>query len=382
VIISDAFRYEAAHELTQELNSTYRFAATLTSQLGVLPSYTVLGMASLLPHKLLAHKPNGDVLVDGRPTASLEQRNEILEEAGGMACKASDLMGLKRDEGRELVKDRRAIYIYHNTVDSVGESASTEEKTFEGVRKAIDELAALVSFIVNKLNGSHVIVTADHGFLFTETAPGEPEKSKLDEKPEGTVRAKKRYLIGHGLPDHEAVWHGRTKTTAGADGDMEFWIPRAANRFHFAGGARFVHGGAMLQEVVVPIVTVREIEGKSARETKTRPVTVHVLGASHKITANRHRFELIQVEAVNERVKAVTLKVAVYEGNDPVTNVETVTFDSVSEKMDQRKKWVTLVLQDRPYDKKTAFRLVLRDAEGVERQSVPVVIDRAFHNDF
>ena len=29
--------------------------------------------------------------------------------------------------------------------------------------------------------------------------PGEPEKSKLDQKPDGTVKAKKRYLIGHDL---------------------------------------------------------------------------------------------------------------------------------------------------------------------------------------
>jgi len=384
VIISDAFRYEAAHELAGELNGKYRFEAALTSQLGVLPSYTALGMASLLPHETLAYKPGTpDVLVDGRPTSSSEHRNEILKAVGGMACKAGELLAMKRDEGREFVKDRRIVYIYHNAVDSVGDSASTEEKTFEGVRKAIDELAALVSYVVNKLNGSHVVITADHGFLFTESAPGEPEKTKLDQKPEGTVLAKKRYLIGHKLADHEAAWHGNTKATAGAEGEMEFWIPRAANRFHFTGGARFVHGGAMLQEVVVPVVTVREVEGKSARETKTKPVTVHVLGTTHKITTNRHRFELIQVEPVGERVKAVTLKVAVYEGDQPVTNVETVTFESVSEKMDERKKWVSLVLQDRPYDKKTPFRLVLRDAEsGIEQQSVPVVIDRAFHDDF
>ena len=31
---------------------------------------------------------------------------------------------------------------------------------------------------------------------------------------------------------------------------MEFWIPKAAQRFHFTGGARFIHGGAMLQEIV------------------------------------------------------------------------------------------------------------------------------------
>ena len=44
---------------------------------------------------------------------------------------------------------------------------------------------------------------------------------------------------------------------------MEFWIPKGANRFHFTGGARFVHGGAMLQEIVVPVITVRHIRRTS-----------------------------------------------------------------------------------------------------------------------
>ena len=51
--------------------------------------------------------------------------------------------------------------------------------------------------------------------------------------------------------------------------------------------------------------------------------------------------------------------------------------------MDERKKWVPLVLRDRPYDKKTHYHLVLRDAEtGIEQASVDVMIDRAFADDF
>jgi PglZ domain len=72
VIISDAFRYEAAQELTAELNGKYRFGAVLSSQLGVLPSYTALGMASLLPHKSLSYK-GADVLVDGHASAAGER---------------------------------------------------------------------------------------------------------------------------------------------------------------------------------------------------------------------------------------------------------------------------------------------------------------------
>ena len=62
---------------------------------------------------------------------------------------------------------------------------------------------------------------------------------------------------------------------------------------------------------------------------------------------------------------------------------ETVIIDSTSGNMDERKKWVNLVLQDRQYNKKIPYRLVLRDAEtGIEQQSVEVTIDRAFTDDF
>jgi uncharacterized protein (TIGR02687 family) len=381
VIISDAFRYEAAQELTTELNGKYRFEATLSSQLGVLPSYTALGMASLLPHKTLAYK-GIDVLVDGKSSIASE-RDGILQAVGGLACKYDELMAKKKDEGREFVKDKRVVYIYHNTVDSTGDSSSTEGNTFEAVRRAIDELAAIVGYIVNNLNGNHVVVTADHGFLFTETARVEADKSKLNEKPDTTILAKKRYLLGLNLPDHDAAWHGKLSVTAGADGDMEFWIPKGANLFHFVGGARFVHGGAMPQEIVVPVLTVKHVRGKSAQDTKTKLVTVHLLGSNHRITTGQHRFQLIQMEAVSDRVKPITLRVAVYEGEEPVTDIQSVKFESISENLDERKKWVSLVLKERQYNKKTLYRLVLRDAEtGIEQQSVEVIIDRAFTDDF
>jgi uncharacterized protein (TIGR02687 family) len=97
VIVSDAFRYEAAQELTAELNGKYRFEATLSSQLGVLPSYTALGMASLLPHQTLACKGT-DVLVDGQSSIA-SARDGILRGVGGLACKADELMAKKEGEG-------------------------------------------------------------------------------------------------------------------------------------------------------------------------------------------------------------------------------------------------------------------------------------------
>ena len=384
VIISDALRYEIAQELTQVLNGTYRFQAELSSQLGILPSYTALGMASLLPQRTLEYTKKGDVLVDGRPTASLDQRSKILSAVEGMAVKADDLLAMKQHEGREFISGKRVVYVYHNEIDARGEKIATEGDIFEAVRKTIGELTDLVRYIVNSLNGNYVVVTADHGFLFTETAPNETDKSKLADKPSGTVKAKKRYLLGHDLPDYEEAWHGKTAVTAEAEGDMEFWIPKGANRFHFTGGARFIHGGAMLQEIVVPVITVKHVKGKDSREkTKIKYVTVQVLGTRHKITAQKHRFTLTQMDPVSERAKPIKLKVAVYEGDEPITSIETVTFDSSSSNLDDRQKSVILTLQDRQYNKKSAYRLVLRDAEtGIDQQSVDVIIDRVIADDF
>ena len=165
----------------------------------------------------------------------------------GVAVRAEDLMAMKKDEGRAFGKPHRVVYVYHDQVDAVGDKASTEGHTFAAVRKAIEELSDLVGKVVDSLNGNHVLITADHGFLFQETPLGETDKSSLVAKPAGTVLAKKRYLLGRNLPEDDKAFHGSTATTGGAAGDMQFWVPKGANRFHFVGGSRFVHGGAMPQ---------------------------------------------------------------------------------------------------------------------------------------
>jgi uncharacterized protein (TIGR02687 family) len=383
VIISDAFRYEAAHELTHALNSRYRMDAELCAMLGALPSYTALGMASLLPHKTLGYSDKGDVLVDGAPVAGTEARGKQLAAVQGMACQAKDLLAMRSDEAREFTHGKRVVYIYHNAIDARGDSAATEGETFDAVAACIDELVQLAQFCVNKLNAAKVWITADHGFLFQQTAPDSTDKSTLSHKPAHALKVKKRYVIGPNLGATPEAHHGSTGATVGAEGGMEFWVPRGTNRFHFTGGARFVHGGAMPQEVVVPLVTVTQLRGKQVEGSRVEKVSVHVLGSNHKVTTPKHRFELIQTEAVGERRKPITLRAAIYDGAQPVSSVETITCDSTSEKVQDRKRTILLELKTGTYDKTKLYRLLLRDAESdAETQSVPVVIDRSFDDDF
>jgi hypothetical protein len=110
---------------------------------------------------------------------------------------------------------------------------------------------------------------------------------------------------------------------------------------------------------------------------------VQVLGVNHRITTPKYRFQLLQTAGVSDRVKEITLKIAIYGEDEPVTNIEKVTFDSASDNLEERTKRVVLVLEDRTYDKRTKYHLVLRDADtDVEQSRVEVIIDRAFVDEF
>lgn len=387
VLISDAFRFEVAQELVQHTNSKSRFKASLDGMLGVLPSYTALGMAALLPHKTLAYKEsaNLDVLADGHLVATLEQRNEHLKNFGGIAVKAEDLMALGKDKGRELVRDQRLIYIYHDRIDMVGDKQASETKTFEAATQTVQELSNVLGFIINGLNGSAVLVTADHGFMYQESALDESDKSTLDDKPAGTLKAKKRYLIGRDLGTTSKAWSGNTAVTAGTtlEGTLDFWVPKGASRFHFAGGARFVHGSAMPQEVVVPVITVRESEAEHA---KTKYVSVSLLGAVNKVVTNTQRFEFIQTDAVSERVLVRSVIVSLRDfsnGDKPISDEQSLTFDSTSQLLDERKRSVFLTVLAGAHDPHKRYDLVMRDAVSkVEVLRLPIKVDLAFGNDF
>lgn len=385
VVISDAFRYEAAEELVRAINSRNRFKATLSAMLGVLPSYTTLGMAALLPHETLTYRltSNLDVAADGSPVSTIEQRNAHLEKFGGIAIKTEDLLALGKEKGRELVRDRRLVYIYHDRIDLIGDKQGSETKTFEAVADALKELSQLAGFIINALNGSTVLITADHGFLYQESPLDAADKSTLDDKPPGTLRAKKRYLLGQGLGQSPKAWSGNTSVTAGTtagEGSLDFWVPKGASRFHFAGGARFVHGSAMPQEIVVPLITLRESESDKA---KTRQVEFSPLGASNKVVTNKQRFEFIQTEPISERTLPRTVLVALRDGDTVISDEQTLTFDSISQLMDERKRSVILTVRAGNYERAKDYFLIARDAHTkVEVLRLPLKVDLAFANDF
>jgi uncharacterized protein (TIGR02687 family) len=264
VVISDAMRYEVGEELLRRIREQDKFDAQIEPTLSSLPSYTQLGMASLLPNEQLAisDPEKAVVSINGNPTAGLENRKKILASNPNgdrtAAWQATDFLELKSIDAKEIIRDHDVLYIYHNVIDATGDSAKTEEKVFEAVEDALVELVTLVRKLTSA-NAGHIFVTADHGFIYQNRDL--QESDYLSVKPEGDeiLFQDRRFILGRGLNEHPS-FKKFNASELGLDGDIEVLIPKSINRLRRKGsGAKYVHGGASLQEVIVPVLKINKV---------------------------------------------------------------------------------------------------------------------------
>ena len=383
VIISDALRYEVAEELRTRIRQEDRFDASLDAVLGMLPSYTQLGMAALLPHQTLKHSPDaGGILVDDQPTNSTALRGKVLANVGGSAIQAEDFKALSTDERRELYKAHRVLYVYHNRIDATGDKPGTERQVFEAVDDTLRDIVDLVKKLANA-NATNIFITADHGFLFQDEALA--DSFYLSTQPQGDdiKIVNRRYVLGRGLKI-DIAFNTFSSAQLGLDSDLEVQVPKSIHRLRLAGGgSRFVHGGATLQEVVVPVLAVNK-----KRKGDTRLVNVEVWPESDKITTGQVIVRLFQSEPVNEKVQPRTLRAGLYVGETLISNQSELTFDHHStDKRDRYQSARMLLSQDaNEYNNRTVeFRLEERIPNTQQWRvyaKAMYTIKRSFASDF
>ena len=79
---------------------------------------------------------------------------------------------------------------------------------------------------------------------------------------------------------------------------------------------------------------------------------------------NTQRFEFIQTEAVSERVLPRTVLISMRDGDEPVSDEQTVTFDSTSATLDDRVKSVFLTVRPATTIRQRDYFLVCRDVQN------------------
>jgi uncharacterized protein (TIGR02687 family) len=389
VIISDAMRYEIGEELLTLIRQEDRYSAEIEPALSMLPSYTQLGMAALLPNKELAIADNetGTVLVDGQSSQGTANRTKILQAAlngSGQAIAAEDFIAMNRDDSRELLKANQVLYIYHNRIDHTGDKMHSEGQAFEAAEQTLDDLLKLVKKLT-AANANNLLITADHGFIYQHREIAESDFLGVEPEGEVVLYRDRRFILGKKLKPSQGL-HTFKSERLGLCGDVEVQIPKSINRLRLKGsGSRFVHGGASLQEVVIPIIKINK-----KRQSDVTAVDIDILrGASSVITSGQLAVTLYQVGPVTDKIQPRVLRAGIYsETGELISDSHDLVFDLTSENPREREFQLRFVLS-RKADEANGQEVILRLEEKhagtshyKEYKSLRYMMRRSFTSDF
>ena len=384
VIISDALRYEVAAELCDTIIRTTKGTAKLDAVQAVFPSITKFGMASLLPGRKLSVNENMDVLVEGMPTRSTTEREKILcaSNPSSVAVQYSDVLNMKRTERRELVSGKEVIYIYHNTIDAIGDKAPTEKKVFEACKDAMQELSNILRIVINDMQGTDIFITADHGFLYTYSPLREGEKVAKSAFSGEVYEVGRRYAITESNTSADFL------IPVQLDGEIsgtpiKGFTPQDSTRIKISGGGEnYVHGGVSLQELVVPVITFKNLRTTSKKYVEVSNAELKLLSESRKVSNLLFSLDFFQRQPIGDKVQPCAYSVYMTDEEGVViSDRQTIIADRTSTNASERVFRVRFNLKAGAYDKNKIYRLIIANETDVPEE-VEFHIDIAFADDF
>ena len=267
----DAMRYEMGVELVERLPPSTE--VTIAPAVAALPSITPVGMAALMPGAAASF----DVVdsagklgsrIDGTFLPDLAARRKFAEALvpGLVDMTLAELLGTNAKKLEIRLSGAQVVVVRSQEIDAAGEGGFFQaRRTMDTV---IDDLVRAIKRL-SSIEVKNAVVSADHGHLFGH---GDREEALRVDAPGGaTVDLHRRCWIGRG---------GRTPpgairvsaATLGYDSDLDLVFPPGTAVFKAGGDLGFHHGGPTLQELIVPVVTIRT--AAQATPAKREPVTV------------------------------------------------------------------------------------------------------------
>lgn len=380
VIISDAFRYEVAYTLLEKLQADEKCKASILAMQGVLPSYTPLGMASLLPHKTIEYNDKYEVMVDGKVCASTEQREALLKEykPNSRCIQFDSMKNMKRKELREIFTGQDVVYVYHNQIDARGDAAKTENEVFIACEEAVKEIHDFMRRLSSQANTHHFFITADHGFIYKR------DKLEASDKISGASRSNslgQRYALSDDEWNADGVCTTTIGKVLGNNDNRNIAYPLASDIFKVAGaGQNFVHGGSSPQEMIVPLVEVKVERGKK----ETSAAEIALVSLTSKITNLITTLDFVQTEPISDIVKETQYRVYfVSEDNEKISNENIVVADKKDKETVKRMFRLRFSFKNKKYDKSHKYYLVAYDDKNdLEVLRHEIMMDIAFADDF
>ena len=285
LLLIDALRYELGVELQHQLAESS--PTELQAAFAHLPSVTPVGMASLLPgagqHLRLTRTDGGmGVVLGDQALTTVSQRMDVLRKRYGQRFHELALNDFVKSKPN-LPATVELLVLRSNELDSNFEAnpeaaPSLISRTFQQIAGAIHKLRGL--------GFQDAIIVTDHGFYLNSAA----RAGDVCAKPPGNwITIHERILLGSGASDaHSLVLPA---DTLGIKGDFDqVALPRALVAYR--AGQSYFHGGASLQETIVPVISVR-IQPIAPTLSKVPTVTLTYKRGARRITTRLPVVEIV-----------------------------------------------------------------------------------------
>jgi hypothetical protein len=291
-VMVDALRYELGVSLEKML--TEDGPVELQAAFAQLPSVTPVGMASLLPgaNGGLNLTIERDTLVpklSGDTVGTVPQRMSAFGKRYGDRFAEMSLNDFARSKAK--IADTVDLLVLRST--EIDSHLEANPETTLGLIPSMLKLIRVSLYKLRDLGFKEAIIVTDHGFFLNP----EPEAGDVCIKPQGKwpINAHDRMMLGDGVGDAHNLVVGAEKV--GISGDfVQAAMPLSMAPYR--SGHLYLHGGASLQEAVVPILVVRLDTSDLAPHRKV------VVELSYKAGATRitTRIPVIEVALISEDI--------------------------------------------------------------------------------
>ncbi len=280
----DALRYELGVALHKQLTEDGQ--VEIQAAFAQLPTVTPVGMASLLPgagSELHISRENDKAIpcLGETPLKNVTARMNVLKTQYGQRFSEAKLTDFirpkfKLDEGVELLVIRSSEMDEHLEL--------SPETTLELIGGSLKRIRVAI----HKLGGmgfDEAIIVTDHGFFLNAHA----EAGDLGNKPPGNwITLHDRCLLGDGTAN--ASNYVVAADHLGIRGDFN-QVAGPRGMVAYRDGLLYFHGGASLQEAVVPVITIK-LQTESESGPKNYEFKMTYRRGANKITTRLPVIEL------------------------------------------------------------------------------------------
>ena len=154
------------------------------------------------------------------------------------------------------------------------------------------------------------------------------------------------------------------------------YTPFDSTRIRISGGGEnYVHGGISLQELVVPVISFKNLRSTSKKYVEVSNAELKLLSESRKVSNLLFSLDFYQRQPVGEKIQPCTYYIYMTDDEGVViSDRQTVIADRTSIN-------VRLNLKAGAYDKNKIYRLVIANDTDVPEEA-EFHIDIAFADDF